>query len=126
MKQYKLFGIIMMLMLGMSFVSCSDDDGDAGRSDIVGTWYATVNNGKATISLTFNDDKTGYLHYCWDNVRYHTVDYAFTYSISGNTIKTRGTFADSDDGVSEGSMNFTYSGGKITGGRWSTDDGYSR
>lgn len=26
MKQYKLFSIIMMLMLGMSFVSCSSDD----------------------------------------------------------------------------------------------------
>lgn len=124
-----------MLFTACVFISCSDDEddiskNDISKNDIVGTWYATVNHGKADVSLTFESNKTGYLHYCWDNVRYHTVDYAFTYSISGNKIKTKGTFVETDpeNGVStnDGAMDFTYSGGKLTGGRWATDNGYAK
>lgn len=123
---FRLLTMAMIAILSCQFASCSDDDDDIETADIVGNWYATVNNGKATISLTFNDNKTGYLHYCWDNVRYHTIDYSFTYKISGSTIKTSGTYVDYDDGVSEGSMDFSFSNGKITGGRWSTDNGYTK
>ena len=125
----------MMLVLSSCLLGCSDDDDKLSTNDddklstndIVGTWHATVGGGKASISLTFNSNKTGTLNYCWDNVIYHVVEYIFTYQISGNTIKTQGTYIDSDsDGDTEGSMDFTYSNGKLTGGRWATDNGYTR
>lgn len=123
MRKSIFYSIIMMLTFGLSFLSCSDD---VETADIVGTWHATVSGGKANISLTFNSDKTGNLHYCWDNVNYHVVEYAFTYKISGNEIKTSGKAFDSSSGESDCSMTFTYANGKLTGGRWGTDNGYTR
>ena len=130
MKTRKYLLLFAMIFTACVFVGCSDDEEDISRNDIVGTWYATVIGGKATISLTFESDKTGSLHYCWDNVRYHTVGYAFPYSISGNKLKNKGTKVDNDpeNGVStyESSMDFTYSDGKLKGGDWSTDNGYTK
>lgn len=129
MKKYKkrlqtFVAIAMCICMAIALNSCGDDD--ISSNDITGTWYATSSGGKASISLTFNSDKTGNLHYCWDNVRYHVIEYIFTYKISGNEIKTNGTFIDSDDGESSGSMNFKVVGDKITGGRWHTDNDYSK
>lgn len=123
MKKYFLF--FVMLLSACMNVSCTDD---IEENEIVGTWHATVNGGKANISITFEPNNTGYLFYCWDNVNYHTIGYSFTYKISGKDIKTKGVFADSDpdEGEYEGSMTLTYSGGKLTGGRWATDNGYTK
>ena len=63
---------------------------------------------------------------CWDNVNYHVVEYAFTYKISGNEIKTSGKAFDSSSGESDESRTFTYANGKLTGGGWITDNGYTR
>ena len=127
MEMKRIFNLIVILFLGLTFAACGDDDDDVSSIDIVGTWHATVGNGKATITLTFENNNTGFLHYCWDTSnRYRTVDYAFTYKVSGNTIETSGTAVDSEDGPSEKSMKFTYSNGKLTGGSWATDNDYSK
>ena len=121
------FNLIVILFFGLTFAACGDDDDDVGSIDIVGTWHATVGNGKATITLTFENNNTGFLHYCWDtSSHYRTVDYAFTYKVSGNTIETSGTAVDSEDGAYDESMKFTYSNGKLSGGRWATDNDYSK
>lgn len=116
--------VLSICCLSISINSCSDDD--ISSNEIIGTWYATTSGGKASITLTFNSDHTGYLHYCWDNVRYHVIEYVFTYKINGNEIKTNGTVVDSDEGESSGSMNFKVVGDKIIGGRWHTDNDYSK
>lgn len=128
MKQIKFLAILFMAIVTCaSFSACSDDDEDGGNvSDIVGTWYATVGNGKASISLTFNNDKTGILDYEWDNINYHRVIYSFTYTFSGGKINCNGTSVDSDGSSDQESMTFEYSGGKITGGRWATDSPYKK
>ncbi|MBQ8772975.1 MAG: hypothetical protein IJZ17_00650 [Muribaculaceae bacterium] len=60
-KTIKLFGIIMMLVMGMSFNACSsdddgDDDGGGGsgqKGDLVGNWYLTFAGGEGQILYTF-------------------------------------------------------------------------
>ena len=116
-----------MALCAITFCACGGDDDDVASMDIIGTWHATVGNGKASITLTFENNNTGFLNYIWDtSYHYRTVNYAFTYKIHGNTIETTGTAVDSEDGVSEGNMKFIYSNGKLTGGRWATDNDYSK
>lgn len=53
----KLFSIIMVLMLGLSFAACSKDDGDKNESQLLGTWTRLVQwagtNGTRDHSYTF-------------------------------------------------------------------------
>ena len=60
MKSFKFFGIIMMLVMGMSFASCSDDDDKGGSSQsLIGTWKLT--------KVVWYDDEDG---------KYYTDDYS--------------------------------------------------
>lgn len=58
-----------MLMLGLSFVACSDGDDDEQQSALVGTWTRQIQwldtNGTRDHSFTFNADGTGTLKW-WD------------------------------------------------------------
>lgn len=106
MKQYKLFSIIMMLMLGLSFTACSDDDDDdkegtsstqlAGRSF---AYYYTGVDGDGnpeqwTTTITFTDDTKCSVNdkgfgYIWDNgykkETWNETE-SCTYSVSGSQI----------------------------------------
>lgn len=55
MKTFRLFGIIMMLVMGMSFTSCEDDE-----RPLTGTWMATYENGDVLV-IHCNSDGSGYV-----------------------------------------------------------------
>lgn len=130
----KLFKYIILavsvLFTALIFTACSDDDeGGSGSipSDLYGKWYATVGEGKGSVYVTFNRDKTGYQEYTWDSgIRYHTAEFTFSYTMNGSTINCKGVLVDSEDGVSQCSRTFKYSGGKLTGGNYVTDAPYQK
>lgn len=129
MKKFRFIAMMFVaIMTCVTFSACSDDDDDnsGNTSEIVGTWYATVANGKARIYLTFNSDNTGQLDYEWDNVNYTRAIYTFTYTYSGGNVKCNGTIVHSSDGTSPQEMTFKYSNGQLTGGRWTTDSPYRK
>lgn len=63
MKTFRLFGIIMMLVMGMAFTACSDDDDDnggGGRYPLTGTWIGEA-DGEQVIAV-FNGDGSGHIY----------------------------------------------------------------
>lgn len=57
MKTFRLFGIIMMLVMGLSFTSCEDDE-----RPLTGTWkgYFEEDGYEDVLVLHFNSDGSGY------------------------------------------------------------------
>ncbi|MBQ9077196.1 MAG: hypothetical protein IJY31_05070 [Muribaculaceae bacterium] len=86
MKTFRLFGIIMMLVMGMAITSCSDDDDDdnggSGRYPLTGTWHCN-NEG---FMYQFNADGSGYHNYIdhLDDPDY--ADYFTDYKIENNCL----------------------------------------
>lgn len=105
MKLFKLLGIIMMLVFGLSFVSCGDDDDDVesvSATKLAGRSFAYVYSGldgdgnpeQWTTTITFKDSKNcsvndkgscyiwnnGYKKDTWNETR------SCTYSVSGSKI----------------------------------------
>ncbi|MGN1214135.1 MAG: hypothetical protein ACI4TR_04490 [Bacteroidaceae bacterium] len=90
----------MMLIVGLSFTGCSDDDGGS-NSPLVGTWTKQIQwagtNGKRDESYTFKADGTGTLK-SWDWLDQRYYYYSFKWSANSTTIsfqfseKQEGTF----------------------------------
>lgn len=111
--------LMLAFMAAITFVACSDDDeGGSVPENVYGTWYGTSNNGKRSITVTLNRDMTGTENYEWNNVRWTRKTSVFTYSMSGNTIKCKGTYASADSDGNEESgdytTTYTYDGTTIT------------
>lgn len=79
MKVFRLFGIIMMLVMGMAFTACSDDDdnnGDGGRYPLTGTWIGEEDGEQ--FMYVFNGDGSGYGSYVGSNNPDYFTDYKVT------------------------------------------------
>ena len=101
MKKYliSLLTIMMVALVSMSFVSCSDDDDDNGGSNsssdssIVGTWkydFSEEEDGEFYVGyqlFTFNADGTGRL-FEYDDGKIDSDD-VFTYTCYENVIKIK-------------------------------------
>lgn len=120
MKNLKFSSMLFFMVTAFAFTACGgDDDEDGGDySSVVGIWSGTGNNGKRSVQLTLNADRTGTEEVQWNNVRWSRKYAVFTYTFSGNKIKCKGTYtsADSDGNSEEGDFNdtFTYNGSSIT------------
>lgn len=131
MKKFRFIAMMFVaIMTCVTFSACSDDDDDnsGNTSEIVGTWYST-DNGKRSVVVTFNEDRTGYLESTWNGLTYHKYIYTFTYTYGGGVVKCDGTMVESsEDGTetSSYSMEFKYSGGQLTGGRWADAQTYRK
>jgi len=58
--------MIAMLAMSVSFSSCGDDDEDIEKVSIVGKWEQ-VNSAGTVITVTFNSNRTGVVHYLYTN-----------------------------------------------------------
>lgn len=58
--------IVAMLAMSVSFSSCDPDDGDIEKVSIVGKWEQ-VNSAGTVITVTFNSNRTGVVHYLYTN-----------------------------------------------------------
>ncbi len=77
MKTFRLFGIIMMLVVGLSFTSCEDDE-----RPLTGEWVGYV--GDEVIHMCFYSNGSGY---CYEND--HDPDYFTDYMVSEGTLLIR-------------------------------------
>lgn len=124
MKSFKFLGIMMMLVMGMSFASCSDNDDSTsliGRSfrgsdsylDYAGypeTWETTLT---FTSSSKVTDNSKGSSYY-YENNKYKKENWStsnsYSYSVSGNKITIR-DYPDSGE-----NKVFTYNGSYLKEG----------
>ena len=95
-----LFSLIAILSVAFAFTSCSDDD-EQSNSAVVGSWFGThsynnpVSGTKYNyLSLWLEEDGTGSCEYDGSG---QYVCASFRYSVSGNTVRCKGTYANSDD-----------------------------
>lgn len=88
MEIFKKWGLfVIMLMLPLGFVACSDDDDDnsSSASSIVGTWYGEIDDSydEYEIEVTFKADGTGrFVEY--DG--YSTNREDFEYTVNGRYL----------------------------------------
>lgn len=66
MKAITKYLMMMVLLLAMSSSSCRDDDEDIVKVSIVGKWEQ-VNSAGTVITVTFNSNRTGVVHYLYTN-----------------------------------------------------------
>ncbi len=82
MKTFRLFGIIMMLVMGMAFTACSDDDDDDnGRYPLTGTWIG--DDGGTERMYQFNSDGSGYTRRTAEGAR---IDNFSDYKVSDGVL----------------------------------------
>lgn len=58
--------MVAMLAMSVSFSSCGDDEEDIEKVSIVGKWEQ-VNQAGTVITVTFNSNRTGVVHYLYTN-----------------------------------------------------------
>lgn len=85
MKKWGLF--VLILMLPLAFVACSDDDDDdsGSSSSIVGTWTAEIDDSyeEIEIEITFKADGTGKL---FEYAYGESYKEEFEYKVKGNIL----------------------------------------
>lgn len=117
MKQGKIiFSVILMLILGLSFAACSDDDNSS--SPLVGTWTRQIQwagtNGTRDHSFTFKADGTG-THKQWDWLDQKYYYYKFKWSANSTTIAFQyGNTENSGVTIASGTMYYTLTGNCLT------------
>lgn len=112
MKTFRILtGLIIAVLLSISFVSCDDDDDvDVTKKSLVGYWVCTsqkwVEDGESWSSnydedddyyICFDDDFTGYMDSGYDELMEKGGYYSFVWSISGNNILITFTKSGSTD-----------------------------
>ena len=94
----KISMVLYAVLLGVSLVSCGDDDDEnASGNPLIGTWAYTSTDG-STGQYTFKNDGT----LVWDDTEEVTSNH--TYTLTGNTLKM--IFNDHDD-YTEGTITFS-------------------
>ena len=122
---------LVTMAVSAGLVSCSSDDDRMDSpitKEIIGTWYASDNSVNRECTVTFYSDGTGEL-YSEYHGKYGSSDTEmtgeFTWSCSGNTIKTYGTYVYIDyntgsiDSDYDPEVIYYYDGSTLTGGRYS-------
>ena len=134
--------ILTVLIMSVGFASCSDDDGldSPVAQEVIGTWYSSDTSINMYCTITFYSDGTGDFeseyHGKYKSASHKTTG-VFTWSCSGNTIKTIGEYViiDYNDGSvdtdTDFEVNYIYNGTTLKGGRYSgaasiyTKEGYN-
>lgn len=114
MKTFRLFGFIMMLVMGLTFSSCSEDDenepepttttqnggdnnGENGSSvstsSIIGSWYRIEGSGYGYFAEAWAFDEYGDYAYSYAKANGEYNDHAGTFSVSGNTLTINMTYS---------------------------------
>lgn len=133
MKQVlKYLGIVFMLVVcGLSFVSCSEDEGSGSiPSNLVGNWMGHTS--KRSVYITFNSNGRGTMEMYYEGGSgwWKESKATFSYSVSGSSVKCKGTIVEvSSDGnvLNESfSTTFTFSGSRLTGGKYGDISSYTR
>jgi hypothetical protein len=114
--------------MSLGIVSCSKDDEDNLNSALFGTWYASDSSVNRYCTVTFYSDGTGELQSDYYG-KYRRSDShmtgEFTWSCSGNVVKTHGSYVyvDYTDGTVDTDydpdVNYTFDGTTLRGGRYS-------
>jgi hypothetical protein len=128
------WAIMLVAVMSIGLVSCSKDDDNGLDSPIaqkvIGTWYASDTSINRYCTVTFYSDGTGDLYSEYQG-KYRKSDAEmtgeFTWSCSGNKIKTYGQYVYID--YSDGTVDTDYdpevdyvyneSNSTLTGGRYS-------
>ena len=104
--------ILTVMVLSMSFFSCSKDDGDSGSSipsEVYGTWSGSLTTSATgtvrSMSVTFGEDRMGTFTYS-SCVYYRVAN--FSYSMSGSTITCKGVIAGEDGVTNDFNQQFEY------------------
>ena len=87
---YGLLAIVMVALLGVSFVSCNDDDDDNGPkiSNIVGTWKHTQEIGYTL--LVFRSNGTGYANeYYYEDGEAETYNFTYTFDEGSMILRVK-------------------------------------
>lgn len=92
------------MMISTTFVACSNDDNDGDDSSaIVGSWKYTGSESSDGFTftwtewLTFNKDNKG--KYRMEDSDDDSIEFSFTWKLSGNTLKIVPTGAYYDDEI---------------------------
>lgn len=132
--------ILTVVMLGLCFASCSKDDDSLDSpiaQKVIGTWYASDTSTNREVTVTFYSDGTGELYSEYYG-RYYSSNSEmtgeFTWSCSGNIIKTHGQYVyiDNIDGTVDTDfapdVDYYYneSSDVLSGGRYSGANTYKR
>lgn len=122
---------LMLIVCSLAFVSCSDDDGVGNiPSNLVGNWYGST--AKRSVYVTFKSNGSGTMEMNYESSSgyWKQSNASFTYSVKGSSVKCKGTIVEvSSDGnaLNESfSTTFTYSGSKLTGGKYTDIKNYSK
>ena len=87
---YGLLAIMMVALLGISFVSCNDDDDDNGPKSktLVGTWKHTQEIGY--VLLVFKSNGTGYAYeYYYEDGDAETYNFTYTFDKSSMILRVK-------------------------------------
>lgn len=122
---------LMLFVCCLAFVSCSNDDGVGDiPSNLIGNWHGYT--AKRSVYVTFKSNGSGTLEMSYEGGSgyWKEANASFTYSVNGSSVKCKGTIVEvsSDGNVLNESFNttFTYSGNKLTGGKYTDIKNYSK
>lgn len=95
-SQYNLLAILMVVIIGCSFISCGsekkDDVGDDSKA-IIGTWVQIIETSNTKLSLVLKADGNGY--WLVDRNGKVSNDGDFTYTYKNNIVTMR--YKDDDE-----------------------------
>ena len=95
-KSFKFMAFAMIAVFSLAFVSCSDDDDDIDKAQLVGKWINTKvewKDSESSDSETYDDDRrylildsdgTGMVNP--DNLFENEIDDIFNWKVSGNKL----------------------------------------
>lgn len=127
--------LFVLLFVGFTLCAvqaCSDDEDEGGStpSGLVGNWMGY--SAKRSVYVTFNSNGSGTMEMSYEGPSgwWKEANAAFTYSVSGSTVKCKGKIAevDADGNVLNESFSttFTYSGNKLSGGKYHDITNYQK